>query len=209
MSRSIPSWIPVLNRFLFDFCSQFGPAGYEKSSPRCSQSTIFEKSPVHVNIDFWFHFGANVAPFWGPKYTKTHLEINPKRHQQKWSISGSIFWASWLHFEAQVGVILAPFSIKMRRRLGTPPTVLLRWLFFLAFSPSWLHLGAIWAPFGRLWAPSGLDLESFWSHYGAMLARSWAKDRERDRERERERAERNIRKRKIERERETKRKGER
>ena len=105
MSRSIPSWILVLNRFLFDFCSQFGPAGYEKSSPRCSQSTIFEKSPVHVNIDFWFHFGANVAPFWGPKYTKTHLEINPKRHQQKWSISGSIFWASWLHFEAQVGAM--------------------------------------------------------------------------------------------------------
>ena len=43
-------------------------------------------------------------------------------------------------------------------------------------------------------------MESFWSHYGAKLALSWARDREREIARERE--ERNIRKRKIERERE-------
>ena len=52
MSRSIPSWTPFFNRILLDVYFLFEPADYEKSSPRCSQSTIFEKSPVHVNIDF-------------------------------------------------------------------------------------------------------------------------------------------------------------
>ena len=52
MPRCIPSWTPFLDRFLLDFCSQLGPPDPEKSSPRCSQSTILEKSPFQVNIDF-------------------------------------------------------------------------------------------------------------------------------------------------------------
>ena len=52
MPRCTPSWTPFVDRFLLDVCSQLGPPDPEKSSPRCSQSTILEKSPFQVNIDF-------------------------------------------------------------------------------------------------------------------------------------------------------------
>ena len=52
MPRCIPSWTPFFDRFLIGFCSQLGPPDPEKSSPRCSQSTILEKSPPQVNINF-------------------------------------------------------------------------------------------------------------------------------------------------------------
>ena len=52
MPRCIPSWTPFFDRFLIGFCSQLGPPDPEKSSPRCSQSTILEKSPSQVNINF-------------------------------------------------------------------------------------------------------------------------------------------------------------
>ena len=46
--KSMPRCLPMLNsffdRFLIDFCSQLGPPEPKKSSPRCRESTIFQKS---------------------------------------------------------------------------------------------------------------------------------------------------------------------
>ena len=67
MPRCIPSWAHSFDRFSVDFCSQLPSKNPEKSCPRCSGSTIFEKSPFEVNIDFWSHFGFNFASFWHPK----------------------------------------------------------------------------------------------------------------------------------------------
>ena len=50
MPRCSPSWTPLLDRSLIGFCSQLEPPDPETSRPRCSQSTIFEKSPFQVNL---------------------------------------------------------------------------------------------------------------------------------------------------------------
>ena len=68
-------------RFLIDFYSQLGPPNPENSRPHCSESTIFLKSHFDVHMDFWFDFGANLAPFWHPKSSKILPKIDPKRHQ--------------------------------------------------------------------------------------------------------------------------------
>ena len=75
---------------------------------------FFENSPLDVNIDFWSHFCANLAPFWHPKYTKIHPKIDSKRHQkidQFWyrffidfgSVLGSNLDPCWPPFSAQDG----------------------------------------------------------------------------------------------------------
>ena len=65
MPRCHPSWTPFFNRFLIDFYSQLRPPESQKSSPRCSESTIFQKIAFRnwhrFLIDFgstWLHFGA-------------------------------------------------------------------------------------------------------------------------------------------------------
>ena len=50
-NKSIPRGIRFFDRFLVDVCSQLEPPGPEKSSPRCSQNTTFDKSPIQANID--------------------------------------------------------------------------------------------------------------------------------------------------------------
>ena len=52
MPRCIPSWAHFFDRFSVGFCSQLPSKNPEKSCPRCSGSTTFEKSPFKVNIDF-------------------------------------------------------------------------------------------------------------------------------------------------------------
>ena len=42
----------VFYLLLIDFCSQLPPKILQKSSPRCSGSTIFAKSPFEVETDF-------------------------------------------------------------------------------------------------------------------------------------------------------------
>ena len=97
MPRCISSWTSFLDRFLVDFCSQLRPPDLDFSSPRCRESTNYQKSAFEVNIDFWSHFGANLASFWH--------EIPPKSIQK--SIPRDIkkmidFWIDFLS-------ILAPF----------------------------------------------------------------------------------------------------
>ena len=54
MPRCLPILTPFFDRFLIGFYFQLGPLEPEKSSPRCSESTIFKKSPFEVDIDFWW-----------------------------------------------------------------------------------------------------------------------------------------------------------
>ena len=70
MPRCHPSWTPFFNRFLIDFSSQLRPPGSQKRSPRCSQSTIFQKIVFRNWHRFLIDFGANLAPFWRQKSTK-------------------------------------------------------------------------------------------------------------------------------------------
>ena len=63
MPRCLPILASFFDRFLIGFCSQLRPPEPQKSSPRCSESTIFQKSSFRVKIGFPCDFGANLALF--------------------------------------------------------------------------------------------------------------------------------------------------
>ena len=100
MPRCIPSWTPFFNRFLVDFYSQLRPPESQKSSPRCSESTIFQKIALRNWHRFLIDFGANLAPFCLPKSSKILPKIDPKMHQ----IFDRFLHRFFLHF----GSILEP-----------------------------------------------------------------------------------------------------
>ena len=81
MPRCLPMLTSFFDRFLIDFGSQLGPPNLEKSSPRCRESTIFQKIAFRNRHRFLIDFGANMAPFWFPKSSKILPKIDPKMHQ--------------------------------------------------------------------------------------------------------------------------------
>ena len=170
MPRCLPIMTSFFDRFLFDFCSQLGLPNQENSSPHCSESTIFLKSHFDVHMDFWFDFGANLAPFWLPKSSKILPKIDPKRHQ----IFDRFLHRFFLHFGSLLGPKLGPcwphFPQKWGEAVEGPPPLLLGLCYFSIFWSSWPHLRPILAPFWRLWAQLGLDFGGCWLHYCTLLA---------------------------------------
>ena len=81
MPRCLPMLTSFFNRFLIDVYSQLRPPESQKSSPRCSESTIFQKIAFRNWHGFLIDFGANLAPFCFPKSTKNAPKTNPKTHQ--------------------------------------------------------------------------------------------------------------------------------
>merc|ERR1712151_185686 len=82
MPRCHPSWTPFFDGFLVGFGFQLRRPESQKSSPRCSESTIFQKIAFRNWHRFLMDFGANLAPFCLPKSTKILPKIDPKRHQK-------------------------------------------------------------------------------------------------------------------------------
>ena len=121
----IPTWIPkstqiqtkwgldgvpiltsFLHRFLFDVYSEFRPPESEKSSPRCSESTIFQKSLFELDIDFWSILVPS-CPYVGTKNCRKSDKI-PIPRGIKFSIDFGIdvFWVLarfWWVWGGQVG----------------------------------------------------------------------------------------------------------
>ena len=63
MPRCLPILISFFGRFLMGFCSQLRPPEPQKSSPRCSESTIFQKNAFRNLHRFFIDLGANMPPF--------------------------------------------------------------------------------------------------------------------------------------------------
>ena len=78
MPRCLPKLTPFFDRFLMGFCSQLRPPEPQKSSPRCSESTIFQKIAIRILHRFFIDFGANMPPFSSQKSTKILPKIDPK-----------------------------------------------------------------------------------------------------------------------------------
>merc|ERR1711953_549861 len=74
--KSMLGGLPMLNsffdRFLIDFWLQLGPPEPQKSSSRCSESTIFKKIGFRTRHQFLINFGTNLASFSMPKTMKIH-----------------------------------------------------------------------------------------------------------------------------------------
>ena len=100
MPRGIPSWTSNFDRFVIGFCFQLGPPNLEKSSPRCRESTIFQKIVFRNRHRFLIDFGANLPPFSFPKSTKIASKTDLERHR---------FFDRFLHrFFLRFGSILGP-----------------------------------------------------------------------------------------------------
>ena len=67
MPRCLHMLTSFFDRFLIDFGSQLGPPNLEKSSPRCRESTIFQKIVFRKWHRCLIDLGANRASFWLPK----------------------------------------------------------------------------------------------------------------------------------------------
>ena len=67
MPRCIVFCTLFFDRFLVHFCSHFGPPNLEKSSSRCRESTIYQKSPFEVNIEVCSDLGTKILPLFSSK----------------------------------------------------------------------------------------------------------------------------------------------
>ena len=92
----------------------------------------------------------------------------------------SIFWSSWLHFDTQVGTMLATFSAQEGRRCEVQPCCLTRWRFSLIFrrldpilASFWLHFGPPGPHLGSIWEVFGYMLAPFWRYVGPFERKSW------------------------------------
>ncbi len=156
MPRCLPILTSFFDRFLMGFRSQLRPLEPQESSPRCSESTIYQKIAFRILHRFFIDFGANMPPFSLQKSTKIASNIDLERHQ---------FFDRFLHrffidFCSIWEANLAPCWPLFRSKWGDP--IRLRPLFY------WVYV--LFLFFGRpgpLLAPFGLD---FWG----VGARFWA-----------------------------------
>ena len=189
MPRCLPMLTSFFDRFLIDFGSQLGPPNLEKSSPRCRESTIFQKIAFRNRHRFLIDFGANMAPFWLPKSSKILPKIDPKRHQffdrflHRFFIDFCSFLEAnlgpcWPHFRSKWGdpVACSPlfcWVYVIFRFLGRPgPLQAPCGLDFGGFgAPFWRFLASIFSYFCEIWG--GLCLSSFGFIFEAFLTKLW------------------------------------
>ena len=155
MPRCLPMLTSFFDRFLMGFCSQLRPPEPHGSSPRCSESTIYQKIAFRILHRFFIDFGANMPPFSLQKSTKIASKIDLGRHQ---------FFDRFLHrffidFCSIWEANLAPCWRHFRSKWGDP----------VACSPLFCWVYVLFRFFGRpgpVLAPFGLDL-------GSSGARFW------------------------------------
>ena len=157
MPRCLPILTPFFDRFLIGFCFQLGPPEPEKSSPRCSESTIFQKIVLRSWHRFLIDFGANMPPFSTKNRPATSQKSIPRGiiFSTDFCIDFSTmllrFWRpTWLHvghFFAQNTATLTDILVFF---VGS--------VFFFGF------LGVLapsWRPLGSIWEGSGLNFGGF------------------------------------------------
>ena len=142
----------MFNRFLADFYSQLRPPESQKSSPRCSESTIFQKIALRNWHRFLIDFGANLAPFCLPKPSKILPKIDPKMHQ----IFDRFLHRFFVHFSSNLGPKLGPCWRLFRFQGGDPvrihPLLCCVGVFFRFFRPPDRWGTPFWAPiWARFW----------------------------------------------------------
>ena len=141
------------DRFLIDFPSQLRPPESQKSSPRCSESTIFQKIAFRNWHRFLIDFGANLAPFCFPKSTKILPKIDPKMHQ----IFDRFLHRFVLHFGSILGPKLGPcwphFPPKWKSAVGRRPPLCWVYVIFRFFGRPGPLLARFGLDFGRFGPP--------------------------------------------------------
>ena len=100
----------IFDRFLMAFCFQLRPLEPQESSPRCSESTIYQKIAFRNLYRFFFDFGANMPPFSFQKSVKIGSKLELGRHRffdrflhwffidfpSIWDANFELCWPLWL-----------------------------------------------------------------------------------------------------------------
>ena len=153
MPRCLPILTPFFDRFLIGSYFQLGPPEPEKSSPRCSESTIFQKIALRSWHRFLIDFGANMPPFFHQKSTNNLPKIDPKRHHFFDRFLDRFFMDFCSMLEANLAPCWPLFRRFGRARASKDPSKTLAKCyldaihFSIAFSmPSWVDLGSIFLP---------------------------------------------------------------
>ena len=167
MPRCLPMLTSFFDRFLIGFCFQLWPPEPHGSSPRCSESTIYQKIAFRILHRFFIDFGANMPPFSLQKSTKIASNIDLGRHHffdRFWHRFFIDFCSIW---EAN----LAPCWPLFPQNGGDD--------FLVHPPPCWIYV--LFRFFGRpdpLLAPFVLDLgrsgARFWKVIGVDFERFWA-----------------------------------
>ena len=171
MPRCLPMLTSFFDRFWMGFCSQLRPPEPHGSSPRCSESTIFQKIAFRNWHRFLIDFGANLAPFCLPKSTKILSKIDPKMQQFFDRFLHRFFIDFWSILEPNLGPCWPLFRLKRGAAVRVRPlfccVTFFESIFFRNVDPFWLHVAPFWCQVGSILAPCCC-------HFGAKLAVSWA-----------------------------------
>ena len=169
MPRCLPMLTSFFDRFLMGFCSQLRPPEPHGSSPRCSESTIYQKIAFRNSYWFFIDFGTNMLSFSLRKSTKIDLKIDRERHQ---------FFNRFLHrFFIDFGSILEAHLAPCWQLFRS------KWVYAVVSSPLFAWVDVLIRVFSRPDLPLaknvacrpsilngfGLDLGMFWAPFWKFL----------------------------------------
>ena len=169
MPRCLPKLTSFFDRFWMGFCSQLRPPEPHGSSPRCSESTIYQKFVFRNSYRFFIDFGTNMLSCSLRKSTKIDLKIDRERHQ---------FFNRFLHrFFIDFGSILEAHLAPCWQLFRS------KWVYAVVSSPLFAWVDDLIRVFSRPDLPLaknvacrpsilngfGLDLGMFWAPFWKFL----------------------------------------
>ena len=158
MARCLPKLTSFFDSLLMGFCCQLRPPEPHGSSPRCSESTIYQKFVFRNSYRFFIDFGTNMLSFSLRKSTKIDLKIDRERHQ----FFNRFLQRFFIDFGSILEAHLAPCWQLFRSK----------WVYAVVSSPLFAWVDVLIRVFSRPDLPLAknvacrLDFERFW-------ARSW------------------------------------
>ena len=155
MPRCIPSWIPFLDRFLIDFCSQLRPTGSQKTLFFFKENNVFSKNRLSKITSI---SASILVPKTFPKSTKIPSKIDFKRHRFFDRFLHRFFFDFGSILEANLGPCWPHFPQKWSAAVARRP--LFCWLYVI------FRFGG---PHGPLLAPFGLDFGGFGAPFWRFL----------------------------------------
>ena len=148
--------MPSLLDFIFGsiflrLFSQLASPDPDFSSPRCSESTIFQKMPFEVNIDLYSDFRSEMFLFSIPKYIKIVSKFDLKNPSCFRMLFAWIFTHFGSIFEANLVPCWPLFRSEWGDRVRNARSFCLVYVIFHLFWSTRPRLGAFWARFGKIW----------------------------------------------------------
>ena len=168
MPRCLPMLTSLFKSLLMGFCSQLRPLEPQESSPRCSESTIYQKIAFRNLYRFVIDFGANMPPFSLPKSTKILPKIDPNMHQFCDRFLHRFFIDFCSIWEANLEPCWPPFRSKWGGAIKSRPLFCCAYVLFRFFGRPDPLLAKNVTRGSRFWEVLGSILEGFGLYFGSF-----------------------------------------